>query len=215
MPTATTYDINSLPTTQVYKGMTIRFSGDGHPIGQYPEKVTIDVVTENLVVMVIGSGVFSASGTWTKPEPLPPSTEPFSEDTTIVLSAALGQDVKSLTIKATPSDTATLGTANSQIATASGASAAIGMVDLALQKVNESAVGYGALMARLTSAADNMSVMVTQTSASRSTIMDTDYALEAAKLATQQILQQSSTAMLAQANALPNSVLSLLDQQLG
>jgi flagellin len=89
------------------------------------------------------------------------------------------------------------------------------MVDLALQKVNESAVGYGALMARLTSAADNLSVMVTHTSASRSSIMDTDYALEAAKLATQQILQQSSTAMLAQANALPNSVLSLLDQQLG
>jgi flagellin len=215
LPPAAAYDINNLPITQVYKGMTIKFSGDGHPIGQYQEKVTIDVVTENLVVMVIGSGVFSASGTWTKPEPLPPSTEPFSEDTTIVLSAALGQDVKSLTIKATPSDTATLGTANSQIATANGASAAIGMVDLALQKVNESAVGYGALMARLTSAADNLSVMVTQTSASRSTIMDTDYALESAKLATQQILQQSSTAMLAQANALPNSVLSLLDQQLG
>jgi flagellin len=57
--------------------------------------------------------------------------------------------------------------------------------------------------------------MVTQTSASRSTIMDTDYALESTKLATQQILQQSSIAMLAQANALPNSVLSLLDQQLG
>jgi flagellin len=195
--------------------MTIKFSGDGHPIGQYQEKVTIDVVTENLVVMVIGNGSFNAKGTWTKPEQVPPSTEPFSEDTTIVLSASLGQDAKSLTIKATPSDTATLGTANSQIATASGASAAIGMVDLALQKVNESAVGYGALMARLTSAADNLSVMVTQTSASRSTIMDTDYALESAKLATQQILQQSSTAMLAQANALPNSVLSLLDQQLG
>jgi flagellin len=215
LPPAAAYNINTLPTIQAYKGMTIRFSGDGHPIGQYPEKVTIDVVTENLVVMVIGNGSFDANGTWTKPEPALPSTEPFSEDTTIVLSAALGQDVKSLTIKATPSDTATLGTANSQIATASGASAAIGMVDLALQKVNESAVGYGALMARLTSAADNLSVMVTQTSASRSTIMDTDYALESAKLATQQILQQSSIAMLAQANALPNSVLSLLDQQLG
>jgi flagellin len=215
LPTPAAYNINTLPITQVYKGMTIRFSGDGHPIGQYPEKVTIDVVTENLVVMVIGSGVFSANGTWTKPPPVPPSTDPFSEDTTIVLSARLGQGAKSLTIKATPSDTKTLGTATSQIATASGASAAIGQIDLALQKVNESAVGYGALMSRLTSAADNLSVMVTQTSASRSTIIDTDYASEAAKLATQQILQESSTAILAQANALPNSVLSLLDQQLG
>ena len=66
----------------------------------------------------------------------------------------------------------------------------------------------------MTSAADNLSVMVTQTSDSRSTILDTDYALEAAKLATQQILQASSTAILAQTNALLNSVLSLIDQQL-
>ena len=215
LPPAAAYNINTLPITQVYKGMTIKFSGDGHPSSQFQEKVSIDVVTENLVVMVIGSGVFNANGTWTKPEPVLPSTDPFSEDTTIVLSASLGQPPQSLTIKATPSDTATLGTANSQIATASGASAAISMVDLALQKVNESAVGYGALISRLTSASDHLSVIATQTSASRSTVTDTSYALEAAKLATQQILQQSSTAILAQANALPNSVLSLLDQQLG
>ena len=52
-------------------------------------------------------------------------------------------------------------------------------------------------------------------SASRSATMDTDYAVEAAKLATQQVLQESSLAVLAQANALPNGVLSLLEQQLG
>lgn len=215
LPPAAAYNINTLPITNVYKSMTIKFSGDGHPSGQYPEKVTIDVVTENLVVMVIGNGSFSANGTWTKPDPVAPSTDPFSEDITLVLSASQGQPPQSLTIKATPSDTATLGTANCQIATASGASAAINKVDLALQKVNENAVSYGALMSRLSSAADHLSVMATQTSASRSTITDTDYALEAAKLATQQILQESSTAILAQANALPNSVLSLLDQQLG
>jgi flagellin len=169
LPTAAAYNIITLPTTNIYKGMTMKFSGDGHPSSQFQEKVSIDVVTENLVVMVIGSGVFNANGTWTKPEPVLPSTDPFSEDTTIVLSASLGQPPKSLTIKATPSDTATLGTANSQIATASGASAAISMVDLALQKVNESAVGYGALISRLTSASDHLSVMATQTSASRST----------------------------------------------
>lgn len=215
LPSAAGYNINTLPITQVYKGMTIKFSGDGHPSGQFQEKVTIDVVTENLVVMVIGNGSFSANGTWTKPTPAPPSTDPFSEDTTLVMSASQGQPPQSLTIKATPSDTVTLGTANTQIATASGASAAIGMVDLALQKVNQSAVAYGALISRLTSAADHLSVMATQTSASRSTIMDTDYASEASKLATQQILQKSSTAILAQANALPNRVLSLLEQQLG
>jgi len=62
---------------------------------------------------------------------------------------------------------------------------------------------------------DNLMVTMTETSASRSRITDADYALEAARLATQKILQESSTAMLAQANALPNTVLSLLKQQMG
>jgi flagellin len=212
---ATAYDINTLANTNVYKGMTIKFSGDGHASGQYLEKVTIDVVTENLVLMVIGNGVFNASGTWTEPPIDVPSSDPFSEDTSIVLSAPLGQSIETLTIKATPSDTTSLDTADSQIATASGATAAIGKIDQAIQKVNENAVGYGALVSRLTSAADNLSVMVLQAVASRSSIMDADYALEAAKLAAQQILKDSSTAVLAQANALPNNVLSLLDQQLG
>jgi flagellin len=212
---ATAYDINTLPNTSVHKGMTIKFSGDGHASGQYLEKVTIDVVTENLVLMVVGNGVFEASGTWTEPPIVVPSSDPFSEDTNIVLSAPLGQSIKSLTIKATPSDTNSLDTADSQIATASGATEAIGKIDQAIQMVNENAVGYGALLSRLASAADNLSVMVLQAAASRSSIMDTDYALESAKLASQQILKDSSTAVLAQANALPNSVLSLLDQQLG
>jgi flagellin len=215
LQTATAYDINTLSNTNVYKGMTIKFSGDGHTSGQYLEKVTIDVVTENLVVMVIGNGVFSANGTWTEPHIDVLSSDPYSEDTNIVLSAPLGQSLKSLTIKATPSDTISLDTADSQIATASGATAAIGKIDQAIQKVNENVVGYGALVSRLNSAADNLSVMVLQAEDSRSSIMDADYALEAAKLAAQQILKDSSTAVLAQANALPNSVLSLLDQQLG
>ena len=212
---ANAYSTNPLPITNHYNGMTLTFSGDGHASEQYLEKVTIDVVTENLVVMVIGNGSFSANGTWTEPPPAVPSNDPYSEDSTIILSATLGQPPQTLTIKATPADTATLGTASSQIATASGASDAIRELDLALEKVNESVVNYGALISRMTSAADNLWVMLSQTSASRSAIMDTDYAVEAAKLATQQVLQESSLAALAQANALPNSVLSLLEQQLG
>lgn len=215
LPSATAPNISTLPVTNQYKGMTLKFSGDGNSSGQNLEKITIDVVTENLVVMVIGNGSFSANGTWTEPTSVAPADGPFSVDTEIVLSASLGQAPRSLTIKATPSDTITLGTANSQIVTASGANAAIQKIDSALQKVNESAVGYGALMSRLTSAADNLMVTMTETSASRSRITDADYALEATRLATQKILQESSTAMLAQANALPNTVLSLLDQQIG
>jgi len=57
---------------------------------------------------------------------------------------------------------------------------------------------------------NNLTNIVTNTQASRSRIMDTDYAAETTELARSQIIQQAATAMLAQANQQPQSVLSLL-----
>jgi flagellin len=59
-------------------------------------------------------------------------------------------------------------------------------------------------------AADNLSNISTNAAASRSTVMDTDYATASTNLAKNQIIQQAATAMLAQANQQPQSVLSLL-----
>jgi flagellin len=79
--------------------------------------------------------------------------------------------------------------------------------------VNEYTVKYGAWLSRFASAGDNLQEMMTQSSSSRSRIVDADYASEAARLSAQQILQEATNAVVAQANELPRSVLSLLEQR--
>ena len=96
------------------------------------------------------------------------------------------------------------------IASAGGASAALASIDTALDTVNQQRSQLGATMNRLTYTADNLSNVSANLAASRSTIMDTDYATASSQLSKNQIIQQAATAMLAQANQQPQSVLSLL-----
>jgi len=98
----------------------------------------------------------------------------------------------------------------STIASASGAKDAIAAVDLSLTAANTARSKLGAAINQLTYAADNMSNIAMNTSASRSRIEDTDYAQASTELARTQIIQQAATAMLAQANQSPQSVLALL-----
>jgi flagellin len=86
----------------------------------------------------------------------------------------------------------------------------IALVDGALQAVNGQRAKFGALQSRFESTIANLRVTSENLSASRSRIRDTDFAAETANLTRAQILQQAGTAMLAQANALPQQVLSLL-----
>ena len=90
------------------------------------------------------------------------------------------------------------------------ASNALDKIDSALTVVNSQRSNIGATINRLTYAADNLSNVSSNLSASRSTIMDTDYATASTALSKNQIIQQAATAMLAQANQQPQSVLSLL-----
>ena len=83
-------------------------------------------------------------------------------------------------------------------------------LDTALGTINTERSAYGATQNRFESVVSNLQVSVESQSASRSRIMDTDFAAETASLTRGQILQQAGTAMLAQANSLPNGVLSLL-----
>ena len=90
------------------------------------------------------------------------------------------------------------------------ATLAVGIIDLALGKVNDARANFGAGINQLTYAADNMGNISTNMSASRSRIEDTDYAVATTALAKTQIIQQAATAMLAQANQQPQSVMALL-----
>ncbi len=101
-------------------------------------------------------------------------------------------------------------TLSTGISTASAASAQISYLDSALDAVNSQRATIGASINRLTYAADNLTNISANVSASRSTIMDTDYATASTQLSKTQIIQQAATAMLAQANQQPQSVLALL-----
>ena len=93
---------------------------------------------------------------------------------------------------------------------ASLANTAIGHIDNALIKLNSVRATLGSTVNRLEYAADNLSNVSQNTSASRSRILDADYASETTELAKTQIIQQAATAMLSQANQQAQSVLALL-----
>ena len=84
------------------------------------------------------------------------------------------------------------------------------MLDAALAKVSTERATYGAAINRLEYAVDNLANVSQNTAASRSRILDADYASESTELARTQIIQQAGTAMLAQANQQAQSVLALL-----
>ena len=88
--------------------------------------------------------------------------------------------------------------------------AAMDSLDTVIAAVNTSRADLGAVQNRFDGVLSQLSAAQENTEAARSRIMDTDYAYETAKLSRAQILQQAGTAMLAQANALPQQVLSLL-----
>ena len=107
---------------------------------------------------------------------------------------------------------ATTGTAISavDISTVTGATAALSSIDAALAAVNSSRATLGAIQNRFTSTIENLATTTENLSASRSRIQDADFAQETANLSRAQILQQAGTAMVAQANQLPQGVLALL-----
>ena len=96
------------------------------------------------------------------------------------------------------------------ISTAAGAQTALGTIDSALAQISGSRAALGAYQNRFDSVITNLQTTSENISASRSRIQDADFAAETANLSRAQILQQAGTAMVAQANQLPQGVLALL-----
>ncbi|AZG09564.1 flagellin [Pigmentiphaga sp. H8] len=96
------------------------------------------------------------------------------------------------------------------ISTVAGASNALSALDAALSTVSDARASLGAIQNRFTSVVSSLETTSENLSSSRSRIQDADFASETASLTRGQILQQAGTAMLAQANSLPNNVLTLL-----
>ena len=100
--------------------------------------------------------------------------------------------------------------ANISISTTSGANDAISTIDAALAVISSSRAQLGAVQNRFASTISNLQTTSENLTSARSRIQDADFASETANLTRGQILQQAGTAMLSQANSLPNGVLSLL-----
>lgn len=123
----------------------------------------------------------------------------------------VGADVAStLDITFELADASTLGVAAGDIADQADANTMIGDLDTALDDVAGWRSDLGAAANQLSFLADNLSNVSMNTQASRSRILDTDYAQATTELARTQIIQQAATAMLAQANQQPQAVLALL-----
>jgi flagellin len=115
---------------------------------------------------------------------------------TLMASASEGSELQSI--------------AKLDVSTVAGSNAALKTIDSALNQINSNRASLGAIQNRFASTIANLNTTTENLSASRSRIQDTDFAAETATLTRGQILQQAGTAMLAQANSLPNGVLSLL-----
>ncbi|MFT3813813.1 MAG: flagellin [Acidovorax sp.] len=96
------------------------------------------------------------------------------------------------------------------VSTVDGANRTLAIVDAAIDAISGQRAAYGALQSRFESTVTNLQTSSENMSASRSRIQDTDFAAETANLSRAQILQQAGTAMVAQANQLPQGVLALL-----
>jgi flagellin len=106
--------------------------------------------------------------------------------------------------------TAAITTVGGGLTTSAAASTAVAAIDATLDTITTNRATYGAAMSRFGMTISNLSIAGENQAAARGRIMDADFAAETANLSRAQILQQAGTAMVAQANQLPQTVLNLL-----
>jgi flagellin len=214
-------------TSQI-KGMdmAVRNANDGIGLAQTAEGAMVEI--SEMLQRMRELAVQAASGTLSDSQREYLNTE-FSELNTQIITTVTntkwnsmnvltaGSAGNTFTIQTGPDAGQTIVVTSKQITLAPAdisrgpaATSAIALVDTALGLVNNARASLGAVINRLNSAADNLTNISQNLSDSRSRILDTDYAQATAELARTQIIQQASTAVLAQANAQPQSVLRLL-----
>lgn len=151
----------------------------------------------------------AANGTTTEvPTDISTASDKNLQIGSIENTAALNNDVIKVDFGNLVADMATITASNVQ--TQDDAQGALAKLDAGIKSINEQRSTFGSAVNRLEHAVDNMTNIKNNAEASRSRIVDTDYAETTSELAKAQIIQQAGTAMLAQANQLPQNVLSLL-----
>ena len=121
-----------------------------------------------------------------------------------------GQEIKVTIGSMTASGLGLMSASAADITSGASATDALDVISSALETINEQRAAIGAGINRMQYTADNLANISSNQTQSRSTIVDTDYAIATTQLAKTQIIQQASTAMLAQANQQAQSVMALL-----
>ncbi|AGW13845.1 putative flagellin domain-containing protein [Megalodesulfovibrio gigas DSM 1382 = ATCC 19364] len=186
------YDFARPNVVSNYRNMEIRYSGDsdtnnnGHtdddvPVSSSYEKLEINNVKEDLIIISVGGGGFDVRGTWDVLE--------NNISDSFLLSG--GVKVES-------------------IASQELAQRMLGKIDAAIVKKDGIRANLGALQNRLQNTVSNLSIQAENLQASESRISDVDVATEMTEFVRHQVLTQSAVAMLAQANSLPRMALQLI-----
>lgn len=124
--------------------------------------------------------------------------------------ATLGEELGAVATQAAAASTTAITNASTGITVSGGAADALSKLDDAMKAVDEQRSSLGAIQNRFESTVANLNNTITNLSAARSRIEDSDYATEVSNMTKNQILQQAGTSVLAQANQIPQNVLSLL-----
>jgi flagellin len=134
----------------------------------------------------------------------------YTGTSSLVIAGSAAAGVKGLANGTTAASATGTAVSVLDVSTVNGANAALASIDAALSSVSGSRAALGAIQNRFQSTIENLQVQSENLSAARSRIQDADFAAETAALSRAQVLQQAGTAMVAQANQLPNQVLTLL-----
>jgi len=189
--------------------------GQGYDIG-------VDNLTAQTAITVTGTTsagaagtavTLTASGTATDTATVGAAVK-FSGPTAFTVSSSVATsgifDVANAAVGSTLASVASIDVTTLTAGLPTGANAAIAIIDSALTNVNSSRGSLGALQNRFTSTISSLQTTSENITSARSRVQDADFAAETANLSRGQILSQAGTAMLAQANQLPNQVLTLL-----
>jgi flagellin len=216
----TTSDLTSLTTAindvSGKTGVTATLSADKASV-TLKQADGKDIILNGFTNSAGGTVTVDGSAAANTPETL---TSGGANSTRIAGSVTLNSDSGFTAVSSAGTDvivngtTATASTTNKlssvDISTISGANNSLDIIDAALAQISSIRASLGAIQNRFQNTITNLQATSENLTASRSRILDADFAEETAALTRAQILQQAGTAVLAQANAIPNNVLSLL-----
>jgi len=169
------------------------------------DRISVQTQWNGMAILNGSGGLFSGVGSSGQ------FTFQVGANTAQTISVTIGNVAITSAAGTTPAIVGTLGgLSGASVATAAGATLAIAALDTALTTLNTQRSTIGAMVNRLTHAVDNLTNVAQNAEDSRSKVEDTDYAAATSELARTQIIAQAATAILAQANQQPQSVLSLL-----